>query len=120
MSLNNSSDFNLDLNLIYKSLPNSHESIITLPPDILKKIVDNIKDNDTYKNLRASCRVFYFICENMIVFDSYRNKVKEIFISKHKVYKIDKYSTLFFPFRQATLPQQHHLSRELKIDFDLF
>lgn len=102
MSLISHNDLDLDLDLIYKSHPNFNRniqqtrSIITLPPDILKKIIDNIKDTENYKNLRALCRAFYFICENMIVFDSYGNKIKEIFISNHKVYKIEKYSTLLF------------------------
>jgi hypothetical protein len=97
LSLINEFDLNIDS---YKLLPNKHcKKVITIldfPPNILTTIFENIDTTKDYKNIRLSCRAFYFICENMIVFNDCGKKIKEVFIANSNIYKIEKYSTLFF------------------------
>jgi antitoxin component YwqK of YwqJK toxin-antitoxin module len=73
-----------------------NKNILRLPPAILRKILDNVRDTFDYKNARLVCTTFYYILENIKVFNPLGKVLKHIFISDGRIYRTERYSTIYF------------------------
>ena len=121
---------NSDILDLYKKLPKlrfeiKKDNVLDMPTDILMKIVGYIKNTNDYKNLRATCKTMYFICENIIKFNQSGEKISELFISQGNAYKLEKYTTLFsylnnhsIYFKSKVITIKNWTKHGIEIEFD--
>ena len=100
-------------------------NILDLPPNILNLILSNIKNSYDYKNIRLVCKAFYYIFKNILVFSPTGRVLKKIYISEHKVYRIDKFSTIYFNLNSNFIHYlyktsfiKHNKKHSLEVEYD--
>lgn len=72
------------------------KKILDLSPTLLLKIFSFIKNSDDYKNLRATCKLFYELLENIKIFSSNQKVSKILYFNNHILQHIDYFTTLIF------------------------